>query len=214
MNVWYNIDFRQPTTTGPAPTVSPIGTLSEEGTCGGDTGFNCIGYIDGECCSNYGWCGREYTHCGVDNCDPAFGKCGEDNIPGFTSVTYIVPSTELTSPTAVPSGTRVSDAGECGPAYEQNCVGYGRGECCSQWGYCGDTNLHCDAGCQSDFGNCLPRLVVTSSASLPSATESPSSTGSPSATESPSAATPTPSAVVRPFLTTLRSKVVVCKPKI
>ncbi|KAF4963891.1 hypothetical protein FSARC_8144 [Fusarium sarcochroum] len=37
------------------------------------------------------------------------------------------------------------------------CVGSGFGNCCSQFGYCGKSDLHCGAGCQSGFGSCGPQ---------------------------------------------------------
>ncbi|KAK2592716.1 hypothetical protein QQS21_009591 [Conoideocrella luteorostrata] len=34
------------------------------------------------------------------------------------------------------------------------CQGTGFGRCCSQFGYCGNTDVHCGTGCQSGFGSC------------------------------------------------------------
>ncbi|KAF2791151.1 carbohydrate-binding module family 18 protein [Melanomma pulvis-pyrius CBS 109.77] len=43
-----------PTATKPTP----------DGTCGGTTGYTCIGYVLGECCSQWGYCGSTTDHCG------------------------------------------------------------------------------------------------------------------------------------------------------
>ncbi|OAF62148.1 hypothetical protein VC83_01438 [Pseudogymnoascus destructans] len=39
-------------------------------------------------------------------------------------------------------------------SWVQICLGTAFGDCCSEYGYCGDTSGHCGAGCQSDFGTC------------------------------------------------------------
>ncbi|KAF5588761.1 WSC domain-containing protein [Fusarium pseudocircinatum] len=35
-----------------------------------------------------------------------------------------------------------------------SCLGTGFGNCCSQFGYCGTSDLHCNTGCQTGFGSC------------------------------------------------------------
>ncbi|CEI39825.1 hypothetical protein FVEN_g2105 [Fusarium venenatum] len=35
-----------------------------------------------------------------------------------------------------------------------SCLGTGYGNCCSQFGYCGKSDLHCGTGCQTGFGSC------------------------------------------------------------
>ncbi|EWG47706.1 hypothetical protein FVEG_07758 [Fusarium verticillioides 7600] len=35
-----------------------------------------------------------------------------------------------------------------------SCLGTGFGNCCSQFGYCGTSDLHCGTGCQTGFGSC------------------------------------------------------------
>ncbi|RPB12653.1 glycoside hydrolase/deacetylase [Morchella conica CCBAS932] len=43
----------------------------------------------------------------------------------------------------------------CGPALGGNCQSIGGGfQCCSQYGYCGDSAGHCGVGCQPDYGRC------------------------------------------------------------
>ncbi|GAB7360506.1 hypothetical protein MBLNU230_g8456t1 [Neophaeotheca triangularis] len=58
-----------PTASARAPLV-----VSEDGTCGGNSGFTCKGSKFGKCCSIYGYCGSKEDHCGPA-CDPLSGKC-------------------------------------------------------------------------------------------------------------------------------------------
>jgi hypothetical protein len=51
-------------------------TPSENGRCGGNTGFTCKGSKFGKCCSIYGWCGRGESYCG-QACDPISGACND-----------------------------------------------------------------------------------------------------------------------------------------
>ncbi|KAF2029969.1 hypothetical protein EK21DRAFT_66645, partial [Setomelanomma holmii] len=48
--------------------------VSTDGTCGGTNKYICIGFSQGECCSQYGWCGSSTAHCGT-GCLSAYGKC-------------------------------------------------------------------------------------------------------------------------------------------
>jgi len=83
----------------------------------------------GECCSKYGWCGKTNDHClASKGCQSEFGKCTKDN------------------------EDNINNEGKCGK-------GFGKcrsGECCSKFGWCGNTDDHCLAskGCQSEFGKC------------------------------------------------------------
>lgn len=54
----------------------PTLTISENGRCGGRSGFTCKGSKFGQCCSIYGWCGRGEAYCG-DACDPLRGRCND-----------------------------------------------------------------------------------------------------------------------------------------
>lgn len=43
----------------------------------------------------------------------------------------------------------------CGPALGGNCQSISGGfQCCSQYGYCGDSVGHCGVGCQPGYGRC------------------------------------------------------------
>ena len=54
----------------------PTLTISENGRCGGRSGFTCEGSKFGQCCSIYGWCGKGDAYCG-EACDPLRGKCND-----------------------------------------------------------------------------------------------------------------------------------------
>ena len=81
----------------------------------------------GDCCSKYGYCGTSEEHCSIDEgCQSEFGECKDYS----------------------------SKNGRCGKNYDnQKCDS---GECCSKYGYCGNSEEHCsiEEGCQSDFGEC------------------------------------------------------------
>ncbi|KAM0227843.1 hypothetical protein ACHAPO_011220 [Fusarium lateritium] len=48
-----------------------------------------------------------------------------------------------------------SNDGICGAFNgSSSCLGTGYGNCCSQFGYCGKSELHCGTGCQTGFGSC------------------------------------------------------------
>jgi hypothetical protein len=47
---------------------------SQDGRCGGNSGFTCTGSRFGPCCSIYGWCGNNEAYC-ADPCDPLAGTC-------------------------------------------------------------------------------------------------------------------------------------------
>ncbi|WXC64804.1 hypothetical protein SNK03_010615 [Fusarium graminearum] len=102
------------------------GSVSPDGSCGGDNKFVCDGSTFGGCCSLQGWCGNSTAHCGND-CLPDFGTCG--------------PPSNITA------------NGQCG-SNGKICPGSGFGDCCSSTGWCGDKEDFCGAGCQNGFGNC------------------------------------------------------------
>ncbi|CRK11988.1 hypothetical protein BN1723_009563, partial [Verticillium longisporum] len=118
----------------------PPGSVSTDGTCGGKNGWKCP---TGNCCSRFGFCGATADHC-APGCQSDFGFC----------------------PTPTP-GSNVSPDGTCGGSNKFVCAS---GTCCSKNGFCGTTKDHCDAGCQSDFGNCGDSFVPT-----PSGTPAPGS---------------------------------------
>ncbi|KAI5852558.1 glyoxal oxidase N-terminus-domain-containing protein [Morchella snyderi] len=140
-----------PPATSSAPTIAP----RDDGRCGTEfAGATCAGSAFGTCCSQYGYCGATDSHC-----LPANG-C-QSGCTGTTPVTPVTPVESSTTtgepvlgsptPSAVPVGPPSTD-GTCGhsntPAY--TCTGFSLGECCSMYGFCGNTDTHCGDGCQSD----------------------------------------------------------------
>lgn len=75
------------------------------------------------------------------------------------TATWAMPAQSLESPEmlqvrAVPASVN----GICGAFNgSTTCLGTGYGNCCSQFGYCGKTDLHCGTGCQTGFGSCGPQ---------------------------------------------------------
>ena len=57
---------------------SPSKPATKDSTCGvkgaGYDGYTCLGSQDGDCCSQYGWCGSSSDYCG-QGCQPDFGTC-------------------------------------------------------------------------------------------------------------------------------------------
>ncbi|KAK2749016.1 putative class III aminotransferase [Colletotrichum kahawae] len=116
----------------PAPSPDPPTTPAPGG---GACGVNVGSCGSGNCCSMYGYCGSGLDYCGT-GCQQEFGTCGTGNV-GTDSV----------------SGLPVSTDGSCG-AGGSTCRGNGDYQCCSQWGFCGNSALHCGTGCQSGYGIC------------------------------------------------------------
>ncbi|KAF2743575.1 carbohydrate-binding module family 18 protein [Sporormia fimetaria CBS 119925] len=132
------------------------GRVSKDGRCGKDFGgVTCTGSQFGNCCSQYGWCGRTKDHCNASTCQKAYGEC--------------------TGTTATPS---ISKDGRCGKDFGGAiCKGSQFGDCCSQYSYCGSTKDHCRAGtCQKDFGSCNG---TPASPSQPASSSTPPSSAKP-----------------------------------
>ncbi|KAL3420256.1 WSC domain-containing protein [Phlyctema vagabunda] len=65
----------------------------------------------------------------------------------------IAPVTSTLAPSVQATGVPTAD-GTCGSSNNGTvCGNWPQGNCCSMYGFCGDTSAHCGAGCQS--GNCL-----------------------------------------------------------
>ncbi|KAL2867039.1 glycoside hydrolase superfamily [Aspergillus lucknowensis] len=58
---------------------------------------------------------------------------------------------EAVNMAAPPAELKVSTDGTCGFSKGTKCP---TGSCCSQYGICGSTKDHCEAGCLSDYGEC------------------------------------------------------------
>ncbi|KAF2471961.1 glycoside hydrolase/deacetylase [Lindgomyces ingoldianus] len=142
------------TATSSKAIVSPT-AVSRNGSCGGVTGFTCVGFADGQCCSQYGWCGATPDHCNV-GCQSAFGNCAGDGSSSIiTAASSSVPATSTFSsiPSSTPTG-RTSPDGTCGGTSGYHCIGFSLGSCCSQYGWCGASSGHCGSGCNPKFGTC------------------------------------------------------------
>ncbi|KAH6964435.1 hypothetical protein DER45DRAFT_556682 [Fusarium avenaceum] len=121
------------TVSMPTNMASPTGglTISPNQRCGGNTGYTCQGSSFGSCCSWYGYCGSSESYCGT-GCDADFGSCSPPDSGDVHDTTN----------------------GLCGPGVKATCENYGAKTCCSQYGYCGNSAVHCGTGCQGDFGQC------------------------------------------------------------
>jgi hypothetical protein len=141
-----------------APVPTPTGPTSLDGQCGTASGSSCIGFVgpDGlsECCSPAGWCGRSVDYCGT-GCNPLFGKCGTQ--PSISAPASASVSKTSAAPMPTVSLT-ISITGECGLASSFTCKGFtldgAKAECCSEYGYCGNTEGYCGATCNPIYGNC------------------------------------------------------------
>ncbi|KAK4211517.1 hypothetical protein QBC37DRAFT_268174, partial [Rhypophila decipiens] len=83
---------------------------SPDATCGGVSGYTCLGSEFGQCCSAEGWCGDTAQHCETDSgCQSQWGLCGANlanSGPPSPSVTTI-PTRQTVLPTiSAPNPTR------------------------------------------------------------------------------------------------------------
>ncbi|CCF47599.1 chitinase [Colletotrichum higginsianum] len=113
----------------PTPNPNPNPNPGQPGACGAGVGSCGSGF----CCSEYGYCGTTSAYCGT-GCQPGFGTCSAGGGGGDP-------------------GLPVSTDGSCG-AGKATCRGNGNHQCCSKYGFCGNSDLYCGAGCQPGFGIC------------------------------------------------------------
>ncbi len=107
----------------------------------------------GQCCSNQNRCGTG-TECSYLNCNYNFGICADP-----TSLDLAAQASALA---ASPTPVLVSIDGSCSAA-SGNCPS---GQCCSQFGFCGNTDAYCGVGCNLLFGSCNTAASITSRPSL------------------------------------------------
>jgi len=97
-----------------------------------------------KCCSKYGYCGTGDDYCGT-GCQENFGRCN---------------SSTSTSPAQTHS---ISTDNRCGP--DNGDTVCPSGNCCSRYGWCGRSDIHCGDGCQSGYGQCnnssTPKTTTT-----------------------------------------------------
>ncbi|KAF2852768.1 carbohydrate-binding module family 18 protein [Plenodomus tracheiphilus IPT5] len=89
--------------------------ISQNGKCGSDNNLSCQGSDFGDCCSQWGFCGRGTRYCG-GGCDPAFGSCDG--------------TTTIAAP--APSSTNARCGYANGAEEGASCLGSRDGDCCSQ----------------------------------------------------------------------------------
>ena len=136
---------------------------------------------EGLCCSSKGYCGKTNAHCGT-GCQSEFGKCGINTTTTTkastttkkttttkastttTTKTTTTRTTTKTTTTNTPTPTTTkttttmtstkplstSTNGKCGPGYGVCPNNY----CCSQYGYCGTSDMYCGYGCDKEYGVC------------------------------------------------------------
>src|SRR5690242_6883994 len=76
----------------------------------------------------------------------------------------------------------VSPDGSCGGTNKYTCQGSEFGNCCSQYGWCGSSDAHCKAGCNSAFGTCSGSTPTTLKSSTKPAPTSTRTSAAPSST--------------------------------
>ncbi|KAK2736107.1 chitin binding protein [Colletotrichum kahawae] len=143
------------TASASASLASSTFPATSDGTCGSAAGKSCVGYSGGTCCSQYNYCGNTDAHCGT-GCQSLFGSC-QSSASGASSAASSAAGQATGTRTASASAstnTNPSSDGSCGGTKGFNCLGTNYGDCCSPYGYCGNTTAHCDTGCQSGFGKC------------------------------------------------------------
>ena len=113
--------------------------------------------INGECCSEWGWCGTSAEHCGTSeptSTDSAstVGTCGSGNVGDGICPNEGECCSEWgwcgTDPehcgTSEPTSTGpTSIAGTCGSGNVGDGICPNEGECCSEWGWCETDPEHC-----------------------------------------------------------------------
>ena len=103
---------------------------------------------EGLCCSKHGFCGTTPSHCGT-GCQSEFGQCNNNASDPIDTDSNNTNNTNDTNNTTTENNLPTT-YGKCGPGIGVCAKGF----CCSQYGYCGKSELHCGAGCQSEFGHC------------------------------------------------------------
>ncbi|RDW61559.1 hypothetical protein BP5796_11451 [Coleophoma crateriformis] len=124
---------------------------------------------DGRCGSAFnGFCGSTADHCLVSNgcqngCAGSSSSVSQSKGTTLSSATtgepIIAPVTSTASSIATSTAAVTTD-GSCGTSNNNTiCGDWPQGNCCSMYGYCGDTSAHCGAGCQS--GDCTTQPSET-----------------------------------------------------
>ncbi|KAG9231250.1 carbohydrate-binding module family 18 protein [Amylocarpus encephaloides] len=140
-----------PPTTHPTPPRS-------DGRCGKDFGGALCDPKGeyGQCCSQYGFCGKTGGHCLVSaGCQ---NGCSA-GIPSSTMGEPVIAPASSSMPAGSTSAAAVTTNGSCGVGKGNTvCGSWPQGSCCSAYSFCGSTSAHCGEGCQS--GPCLNAPAV------------------------------------------------------
>lgn len=111
----------------------------------------------GGCCSQYGYCGSTPDHCLASNgCQSECTNASTAVAPASSQEPVIAP---VTRTAAAAQATATTTDGTCGSSNGgEVCGNWPAGNCCSMYGFCGNTSSHCGEGCQS--GDCISAPTV------------------------------------------------------
>jgi peptidoglycan/xylan/chitin deacetylase (PgdA/CDA1 family) len=151
---------------------------------------------NGECCSEWGWCGVTANYCGSGCQSQCFVDLppvepAEDPEPNYQFNGYNpIPTQSSSEDGSSGDDGQVRSDLRCGAGFNNSpCA---PGLCCSQHGWCGDSDAHCGAGCQSGCGLKDESSTTSETTSTEtSATEEPTSTSTVEVTATESTATET-----------------------
>jgi len=139
---------------------SPTPTEDTKYRCGPK--FNNKLCSNGECCSEYGYCGTSEKHCGT-GCQSSYGRCNDGGRCGSEfgkclNDRHCCSKYGYCDISEAHCGTGCqSKYGLCYGSHDKCGEQYGRCKdnlCCSKYGYCGTSEKHCKTGCQSKYGLC------------------------------------------------------------
>ncbi|KUJ17739.1 uncharacterized protein LY89DRAFT_60614 [Mollisia scopiformis] len=121
MQISSTLDINIIPSASPTPSTPSGLTPTDDGVCG--NGVTCLGWPDGQCCSEYGYCGSDAGFCGI-GCQSEFGICGMP-APPSSSLPPAVPSSTIAAPamssSAAPNcpSSASLDAYNCGTYYTE-----------------------------------------------------------------------------------------------
>ncbi|TAQ89518.1 hypothetical protein B7494_g2162 [Chlorociboria aeruginascens] len=117
------------------------------------------------------YCGTTSDHCLVSNgCQSGCTDASTSSTPPSSTTTGepVISAVTSTLASSAAATAPVTTDGTCGTSNNNEvCGNWPNGNCCSMYGFCGNTSAHCGAGCQS--GDCISAPAVPA----PSATPAP-----------------------------------------
>lgn len=143
------------------PTV-PRSVSRIDGRCGKDfenSQCDALGPYGG-CCSKDGHCGTTQNHCSVDDgCQHGCSNSFRFGLRDLSTTTAHLEPVIKGPTTIMAAGGMDTKDGSCGAKNNNTvCGNWVNGNCCSMYGFCGNTTGHCGEGCQS--GNCKATPAV------------------------------------------------------